>query len=352
MASDTRQDALNVLSSPLNIIAAGVILTGLVYGADFLIPIVVAFLIANVLEALIQRLQRLRLPLLIAMPLAILIVLAAITGLVVVFMSQIDEFAAAWPRYTERLEALGVSLVAGLGEEWTAHLQKQLSSLDLAGRLSSAVGSASNLLINFLLVLLYVAFLLAERGRMYRRLVSLGDTSADRSQTLRTLDNISDGIRQYLYVKTVVSLVTGGISYAVLTWIGLDFAEIWAVIIFLLNFIPSIGSVLGVVFPALLALVQFDTLEPFLIIVGFLAVIQVLIGNVAEPALMGRSLNLSPFAVMASLMFWSAVWGIAGAFLAVPITAALLILCRELDAWRWISVLLSNDDGRHTPSPT
>ncbi len=111
---------------------------------------------------------------------------------------------------------------------------------------------------------------------------------------------------------------------------------------------------LGVVFPALLALVQFDTLEPFLIIVGVLAVIQFVIGNVIEPMMMGRSFNLGAFTVIVALMFWSAIWGIAGAFLAVPITAAFVILCREVEGWQWIAVLLSNERPRTSrkPAPT
>ena len=201
------------------------------------------------------------------------------------------------------------------------------------------------------LVVLYAGFLRAERGRNARRLISIGETHADRAQTFATLAKISDGIRQYLFVKTVVSVATGALSYAILNWLGVDFAEIWAVIVFLLNYIPSIGSVLGVVFPALLALVQFDTLEPFLIIVGVLAVIQFIIGNVIEPMMMGRSFNLGAFTVIVALMFWSAIWGIAGAFLAVPITAAFVILCREIEGWQWIAVLLSNERTRIARKP-
>jgi predicted PurR-regulated permease PerM len=335
--------------APLNIIAAGAILTGLIVGSGFLIPLVVAFLVTNVLEAIIERLQRLGLPLAFALPLAVISVLLALAGIVLVFVGQVDDFMAAWPRYLARLESLSRSLLAGLGEDTVARLQRQLGELNLTARLSSAIGSAGTVLVNFLLVILYAGFLLAERGRIYRRLIYLGSMRTSPSHARRTLDNIREGIRQYLFVKTVVSVATGAISYAVLAAIGLDFAAIWAIITFLLNYIPSIGSTIAVVLPALLALLQFETLEPFLVIVGVLAIVQFVIGNVIEPTLMGRSLNLSPFTIVVALMFWGAVWGIAGAFLAVPITAALVILCRELQHWRWVTILLSNEDHAAVP---
>jgi AI-2 transport protein TqsA len=344
--SDRPPEQATLPTAALNIIAAGVILTGLIYGADFLIPLVVSLIVVNVPEAMIERLERVGFPAFLAVPLAVGFIILALAGLVLIFLSQIDEFLAAWPRYFKRLQDLATSLLAGLGDDAVTRLRQQLGDLNLTNRISSAIGSAGGVFLNFLLVVLYTGFLLAQRGRIARRMISLGETHSDRAQTFKTLANISMGIRQYLFVKTVVSFFTGALSYVILKYLGVDFAEIWAVIIFLLNYIPSIGSVLGVIFPALLALVQFDTLEPFFVIVGVLAVVQIFIGNVVEPMMMGRSLNLSAFTVIVALMFWSAVWGVAGAFLAVPITAAFVILCRNLEGWQWVSVLLSNERTR------
>ncbi len=142
-----------------------------------------------------------------------------------------------------------------------------------------------------------------------------------------------------------MSLLTGAISYAVLKALGVDFAETWALMIFLLNYIPSIGSVLGVLFPALLALVQFDTLWQFLIISVLLAGTHIVIGNIIEPNLMGRTLNLSPFVVIASLAFWGMIWGIVGAFLSVPLTTTFVIACSHIRALRWVAILLCANGG-------
>ncbi len=148
-------------------------------------------------------------------------------------------------------------------------------------------------------------------------------------------------------------MLTSATSYAVLKTIGVDFAETWALIIFLLNYIPSIGAIIGVVFPALLALIQFDTFWQFLLITALLAGTQLIIGNILEPSLMGRTLNLSPFVVIASLAFWAMIWGIVGAFLSVPLTTALIIVCSHIPSLRWVAILLSAD-GRitlGTPTP-
>jgi AI-2 transport protein TqsA len=349
MALETERDS--ALRTPLIILAGAAVLIGLIYGSGFLIPLVIAFMVVNVLEALIERLEGIGLPTAAAVPISILLVLLVLAGFVFVIVNQIDEFVAAWPRYMARLRDLVSSLMAGLGEDFAQRLQNRTAELDVAARLSNALGSATTVLLNSGLVLLYVGFLLAERGRAFARLVSIGASPQRRADLENALGAVSNGIRQYLFVKTIVSLATGGISYFVLSYLGVDFAETWAVVIFLLNYIPSIGSVLGVVFPAVLALVQFETLTPFLIIVGVLAVVQFSIGNIIEPMLMGRSLNLSPFVIMVALTFWSSIWGIAGAFLSVPITVAVVILCREMKDWAWVAVLLSNGAGNHRKLP-
>ncbi len=320
------------------------ILLAMIYGAGLLIPIVVAFIVTNTLEALIGRLENWGCPALLSVAIAIAVALFFVTGFIFVVLNQVDEFVSAWPRYLERLHVLAGDALALVGDESSQRIQTRINEINLANRISSAIGSASGVLLNSGLVMLYVGFLLAERGRIFRRIVLLGRDETERDNLAGVLTSVSDGIRQYLFVKTAMSLLTAITSYVVLSYLRLDFAETWAVIIFLLNYIPSIGSVLGVVFPALLALVQFDTLTPFLIIAVFLAGLQIAIGNILEPLLMGRSLDLSPFVIIVSLAFWSTIWGIAGAFLAVPITAAVVILCREVKPWRWIGSLLSNSE--------
>lgn len=131
--------------------------------------------------------------------------------------------------------------------------------------------------------------------------------------------------------------------------VGLDFAGFWALLIFVLNFIPNIGSLVATILPTLLALVQFDTLVPFMIIGIGVGTTQLIIGNFIEPPLMGRSLNISPLVVLLSLVLWGSMWGIPGMFLCVPITVVLMIILYQFESARWIAVALSKN-GNVTPS--
>jgi predicted PurR-regulated permease PerM len=152
---------------------------------------------------------------------------------------------------------------------------------------------------------------------------------------------IARRIGSYLALKTLLSLLLGLVSYGAMRFYGLELSALWAVLIVLLNFVPYVGSVLGVVLPGLMAIVQFQELGPVLMLMLILAAAQSGIGNFLDPYVMGNSLNLSLFAILLSLALWSELWGIPGAFLAVPITAILTIAFSEFPGTRPVAVLLS-----------
>ena len=164
---------------------------------------------------------------------------------------------------------------------------------------------------------------------------------SERHELLETVSEIADKVRSYLWTMTVSSLITGVASLLFALAVGLDLALVWGTLNFLLNYIPLVGNIVGIVPPVLYALVQFQSWQtPLLVFVGY-AVLQVSISNFVEPLLQGRSLSLSPVAVLVALSFWSWIWGIAGALLAVPITAALVIVCQHFHSTEWIAALLS-----------
>jgi predicted PurR-regulated permease PerM len=125
--------------------------------------------------------------------------------------------------------------------------------------------------------------------------------------------------------------------------VGVDFAAFWALMIFLLNFIPIIGALLGVTFPSLLALVQFETIGPFLVTSLALSGAQFVVSNLVEPRLMGRKLHLSPLVIILSLAFWGGLWGVVGMILCVPIMVILMIICGHFGPTRPIAIMLSSD---------
>ena len=164
----------------------------------------------------------------------------------------------------------------------------------------------------------------------------------ERHELLATMAEIADKVRSYLWTMTLSSLITGVASCLFALAVGLDLALVWGTLNFLLNYLPLVGNVVGIVPPVLYALAQYQNWQmPLLVFVGY-AVLQLSISNFVEPFLQGRSLSLSPVAVLVALSFWGWVWGIAGALLAVPVTAALVIVCQHFRSTEWIAALLSD----------
>jgi predicted PurR-regulated permease PerM len=154
---------------------------------------------------------------------------------------------------------------------------------------------------------------------------------------------IRTSVEKYLWVQTLASLVISALTYATLLWIGLPNAMFWAFLIFFLNYIPTIGSLIAVALPTLFALVHFEPLEMVALTALGVGAWQFLIGNFLQPRMTGESLNLSAVVVLLALAIWGSLWGMAGAFLAAPITVILMTVLAQFKRTRWIAILLSSD---------
>ena len=220
--------------------------------------------------------------------------------------------------------------------------------VDLRKLASGFAAAAASFAGNFGIVLIYVLFLLFEQRGFDKKMRALFPETEHREEVRSLLHRMQEQIQTYVAIKTFTSALTGGVSYVVLLIVGVDFAEFWGFIIFLLNYIPTVGSLLGIIFPALLALIQFSTPVPFFIVLGGIGIIQFLIGNVLEPRLTGASLNISPLVVILSLALWGSIWGIVGMFLCVPLTVIAMIILSYFERTRFIAILLSGN-GRVTP---
>lgn len=164
----------------------------------------------------------------------------------------------------------------------------------------------------------------------------------ERRELLGTVGEVANKIRDYLWTMTLTSLITGVASWLLALAVGLDLALVWGVLNFLLNYIPLIGNVVGTIPPALYAAIQYQNWQmPLLVFLGY-AALQTVISNFIEPLMQGRSLSLSPVTVVVALSFWGWVWGIPGTLLAVPLTAALVIICQHFHSTEWIAALLSD----------
>ena len=194
----------------------------------------------------------------------------------------------------------------------------------------------------------------AERGWFAAKVMRLFPDPGQAARVEEIIASIAHSVHHYILVKTAVSAVTGVTVYLLLALLGLDFAETLALLSFVLNFIPNIGSIVATLVPTLVALVQFDSWVMVIVVLGSVGALQFVIGNVIDPMLMGRALHLSSFAIVLSLTFWGAIWGIVGMFLAVPIMVIVMIVCSHVPSLRPIAILLSRDgrisERRTTPS--
>jgi len=205
------------------------------------------------------------------------------------------------------------------------------------------VASVSSIAVTVIVVILYATFLLIEKRSFDAKIAAISSDPRTVARVRLVTSDINARIGTYLALKTFICILLGATSWIVMAFMGLQFAAFWAVLIALLNYVPYIGSFLGVLLPVTMSIVQFANPNEVLAVLLPLTVLQFLIGNFLDPYVMGNSLNLSPFAILVSLAVWSALWGIPGAFLAVPITAIMAIVFSEFAGTRPIAVLLSRD---------
>ncbi len=325
-----------------------IVITALILGASFFIPLSIALLLFVLLTATIQWFTSLEwrghsCPRWLAHILAISGVILGLFGAATIIGRQASQVAAAVPLYQERFAQIFQKIISVAGEENAKMAKEQLSSLDVSGVAVDAADQAGGFLGGLILVILYIAFMLVEAKPMSRKLPLAFRDRERHARIQHVSKEIVSALQLYVGVKTLSSTMAGALCYTVLRLIGLDFAETWALLTFALNFIPSIGAIAAVLLPAIVALVQFESIGPLLIVVLGCGLAQFVVGNIVEPAIMGRRLNLAPFMVILSLTVWSTIWGIAGAFLSVPITVCLLIVFGHVPAVRPLAILVSGD---------
>jgi predicted PurR-regulated permease PerM len=260
------------------------------------------------------------------------------------FYSSGKAFASDLPNYGKKFNAL----IVNLAQKWKLTSEKletidwanQLNFSAIASFLLSSLGSFLKFLANLFLVLLFLVFILAGRGRL-RDKIQKSFNKKESSRINEIISNVDRQVYRYLSIKTFISLITGLLAGGVLYAFGVNYAIVWGFFTFILNYIPNIGSVIATIFPVLMAIIQFESIWPSFWILLILIVVQTVMGNVIEPRVLGMRLGLSPLVVILSLIFWGWLWGIVGMILAVPITATVKIICENVPQLRIISELIS-----------
>ena len=325
----------------------------LVIAAQQLIPLAVAVMLWFLIDALADGLTRVpvfgrHIPERWSIALALLTIIGVGALFVNVIAVNVAAVAGNAALYEQNLQNLVFRVTDLLDLEDVPTVNQMFANVDIQGLIVGFAGTVGSFAGNAGIVLVYVFFLLAEEQFFDRKLRALFPNEERQKKVRSILSQISRDVRAYVWIMTLMSLATGLVSYIAMRIIGLDFAEFWAFLIFLLNFIPTIGSILGTVFPTLLALVQFETLGPFLFVAVTIGVTQMVVGNVIQPRLMGSRLNISPLVVIVSLLAWGAIWGIAGMFLCMPITVILMIVFSYFPKTRPIAIVLSADGNIRT----
>jgi predicted PurR-regulated permease PerM len=194
-----------------------------------------------------------------------------------------------------------------------------------------------------LLMVVYFGFMLAGRKRIAAKVEKAAGSSKRATTINATIAHIADDIETYVWVQTITGTILTTCATLVMLAVGLNNVLFWAVIFFLLTFIPNIGVTIGSIAPSLFALIQFQTVWQAITIFVVIQVVATVVGNFIYPRLQAHTQNIDPVATLLSLAFWSWLWGLPGAFLAVPMTLMSMMVFTQFPSTKWVAAMLSND---------
>ena len=340
-----------------------IVVAGLREGASILLPFALALFLAVMSMPLMFWLQLRRVPPSLAIVLTMLVMGAIFGALIMLGTQAVADLQDQLPGYRARVVSLYASWVSGLSAQVGIPIDQYLTfdlidpgaAVDFVGRTAARV---AGFLTNTFLVLLIMAFVLAEAMVFpfkFRAIVGPPQGERRRATKMVTHDRrrvtkIVREVQDYLGIKTVVSLATG-LFIGTLAWLlGLDFPILLGLIGFVMNYIPTVGSILAAVPALLLSVIQFGTPGHFILVAVGYGVINTVFGNIIEPNLLGRRLGLSTLVVILSLLFWAWVWGPVGALLAVPLTMVVKIMLENTEDLRWVAILLDKSPPEARPA--
>lgn len=245
--------------------------------------------------------------------------------------------------YEDNLDRWLSSLGALFGLDNELSVVGLLARVDFRRIALNFAGSTAGYLAVFFAVVIYLLFILLEASSVSKKVEALAQDSVAEAKIRGFLATIKRAIDDFLFVQVLVGLIQAVPTFLLLKIVGVDAPVLWAVLIFLLSFIPTIGTLFGILIPTAMAFFQFSSIVPILVVFGVLGVIQVVATNVILPQLMSKSLNLSPLIVLFAVFLGGTVWGIVGALIAVPALTILLIISAGLPHMRPLAVILSAD---------
>tara|TARA_B110000046_G_scaffold174354_1_gene198015 strand:- start:1564 stop:2586 length:1023 start_codon:yes stop_codon:yes gene_type:complete len=318
----------------------------LIYGKNLLIPFVFALLLWFIVRKIRQGLDKVKFiaeyfPLWIKSLIPSLLLITILAFISKILMTNINELAKSHLLYEGNIEHMIAQFNERFQINLVDYLKSQTGTFDFGMVLKQIFKSLSDLLSNTFIIIIYALFIFLEEANFQQKLKSVFNNKAQFEKINDVLEKIEKSVTSYIGLKTLVSFITGLGSYIALLFIGIDAPVFWAFLIFLLNYIPTIGSLIGTLFPAFFCLLQFGDVSSFLMVLGVVGTLQVIVGNLLEPKLMGNTLNISSFVAIFALSFWGTLWGITGMLLSVPITVIMVIIFSHFSSTRPVAIMLS-----------
>ena len=341
-------ELLKLNTSLLAVLALVAVGATLYFMRPVIVPFALATFAAFAAEPIVRGLLRVRVPRWLGACVVVGLLFLAIESMAEIIAHTADQFQRRMPIYLASFQALVDRLPLPDGsmdylrvddpEFWRSVLPIQ----DMVGSVGSWAGALTSFVANTLLVLLLMVALIIGRARFDERLgLAAGHATGHMKETARVIDAIDAGIQSYMLVKTGLSLGVGVCFWLLLSLLGVDFAILWGVFAFIMNYIPTVGPVLATVPAVVMIFLQFgDSLGFAVVSAALVSIIPAVFGNIIEPKVFGDSLNLNFLAILFALLLWAFLWGAPGAVLSVPIMMAVSLICREVPALRPIHDLL------------
>ena len=342
----TTSQKTNVL---LALAAIVVVIYGMQMARVVMVPLLLAAFIALITVRPMLWMQKHRIPAVLAAILIVLMIMLILTVVGSIVGRSVAQFTASLPEYQERLDGLVQQLLSWIAEN--VETEQEIEELgDLInpgwamGLVANLLNGVRDVLTNVFLIFFTVIFILLEASSLKTKVEAAFVTAPESLQKAR---NFLSNLGRYLGIKTVVSMATGFLAWGLTKSVGLDFPGLWGMLAFLLNYVPTIGSIIAAVPAVLLALVQLGVGEAAVVMIGFIS-INVAFGNLIEPRVMGYGVGISPMIVFIGLVFWGWVFGPVGMLLSVPLTMTLKLWLEGDESTRWIAVLIGSErDAAH-----
>lgn len=337
-----------VARNALVIIACVAVGAALYWLQGILTPLAMAIFLMIMIDGLRRFLeQRLKLPPRSAGIGALLLVVVAFSFSILIIangaLGFFDEASGVTTRLGPRIDQIirDVSHLFGINTPPTT--TDLIARFDVRPYVGRFAMQAQNVLSGAFFVMVYLGFLLASQAGFRRKIIGMFPDRSTRAEAVEVFERVRSGVEGYLWVQTVTGAMICAVAYIIMRAVGLQNAEFWTFVIFVVGFIPMVGGAVAGCAPPLFALVQFDTYwQAIVLFVGLQAVLFVS-GNLIQPRMQGQNQNIDPIAVLLALALWGLIWGVVGMFLSTPLAVAAIAILAEFKGSRWIAVLLSGD---------